>query len=260
MPNVQPFYNEYLTVATLGMRANMEPCRVISRVNLSGLSIGFGTVAVRGSTDQAVQTVAQTGIYLGIVGRDPTVRPTFVDMYAPNDIMAIYTKGVIWVTAAGSVTPGQAAYYDGVGNITSVNGAGPAQGAINFTVNPVAGQTITLNGTAVTFEASGATGNQANVGTTLSASMIALLAALQASADTQLVKFTYALANNNTTLLLTAVTAGTGGNALTVATNVTGATVNAATLLGGIAATVAIPNAQFDSTAAPGALVKLRLN
>jgi hypothetical protein len=90
--------------------------------------------------------------------------------------------------------------------------------------------------------------------------MLALLSFLQGSADTQLVKFTYALANNNTTLVLTAATSGTGGNALTYSTTVAGATAGGATLLGGTAANVAIPNAEFDSTATPGGLVKLRLN
>jgi hypothetical protein len=260
MANLQPVYGEYLAPAIAGMRANMEPARVISRINGSGLTVGMGVAVTRGSTDMTVQTPVQGGKYLGVTGLDPTVRPTFVDKYATNDIMAIYTKGVLWVTATASVTPGQAAYYDGVGNFTNVTGAGFGSGRIDFTANPTASSTIVLNGTTATFVASGATGTQVNIGTTLSASMLALLSMLQGSSDTQLVKFTYALANNNTTLVLTAATSGTGGNALTYTTTVPGATAGAGTLLGGTSANTAIPNAEFDSTAAPGGLVKLRLS
>lgn len=260
MANLQPFYGEYLNVGLPGMRANMEPARVISRINGSGLPIGFGVVVTRGSTDMTVQTPTQGGKYLGVTGMTHAVTPAYTDKFPPLDEMAIYTKGVLWVVAGASVTPGQAAYYDGVGNFTNVTGAGFAQGRIDFTANPTASSTIVLNGTTVTFVASGASGTQVNLGSTLSATMLALLSFLQGSADTQLVKFTYALANNNTTLVLTAASSGTGGNALTYTTTVPGATTGAGTLLGGTSANTAIPNAEFDSTAAPGGLVKLRLN
>ena len=110
----------------------------------------------------------------------------------------------------------------------------PAAGSIAFTGQPTANQTITLNGTVITFVASGATGSQVNIGGSLTATLAALLTFLQGSADTQLVKFSYAV--NGNTLGLTAVTAGTSGNALTIATNVTGATPSGATLSGGLAA------------------------
>ncbi|MFG1388810.1 autotransporter outer membrane beta-barrel domain-containing protein [Xanthobacter versatilis] len=113
------------------------------------------------------------------------------------------------------------------------NAAVAATGSVSFTTNPSASSTITLNGTAVTFVASGATGNQVNIGGSLSATLASLLTLLQGSADTQLVKFTYAVVG--TSLNLTAATAGTAGNSLTIATNVSGATASGATLSGGTA-------------------------
>lgn len=261
MGNVQPNYNEYMSPAIVGMRANLEPARTISRLCLPVAGMGMGLVATYGTSDDNARNVASGGAYLGITGLDPTVRPGFTvlpDMYVYQDIMSIYTKGVIWVKAQVNVTPGQAVYYDGNGYLTTVSGAGFATGSAAFTVNPTASSTLTLNGTAVTFVASGATGTQVNIGATLAATLTSLLSMLQGSADAQLVKFTYAL--QGTTLALTATTAGTGGNALTLATTVPGATLSGSTLTGGTAANTAIPNATFDSTATAGGLVKLRLN
>lgn len=261
MANLQPTYGEYLAPAIVGMRANMEPARVITRVCNVLAGMPFGVVAVRASgDDDAAQNVASGGGYLGVVGIDHGVRPGITaspDMFVYQDLMHIYTMGVIWVKAQAAVTPGQQAYYDGNGYLTSVSGAGLATGSIAFTVNPTAGQTISFSGSTVTFVASGATGLQVNIGANLAATLTSLLAFLTASADTNLVTATYSL--SGTTLLIQAVTGGTAGNSKALATTVTGATTSGATLTGGTAANTIIPNAQFDSTAAAQGLVKLRL-
>lgn len=122
---------------------------------------------------------------------------------------------------------------DAAATVTLQDNGVAATGNIAFTTNPVAATTVTLGGTAVTFVASGATGNQVNIGGTLATTLASLLSFLQASADVNLVKFTYAL--NGNTLNLTAATTGTSGNSLTVATNVSGATASGATLTGGVA-------------------------
>lgn len=112
--------------------------------------------------------------------------------------------------------------------------AAAATGSAVFSANPTAADTLTLNGTVVTFVASGATGTQVNIGNNLAATLQNLITMLQASADAQLVKFSYAIANF--TLNLTAVTAGTGGNSLTIAKTSTAITLSGATLTGGAAA------------------------
>lgn len=106
-----------------------------------------------------------------------------------------------------------------------------AIGSYTFAGQPAANDTITINGTVVTFVASGATGNQVNIGASLTVTLASLLAFLSASADVQLVKFTYIVVGS--VLYLTAVTAGTGGNALTIAKVGTNITVSGATLAGG---------------------------
>ena len=113
-------------------------------------------------------------------------------------------------------------------------GAAFATGSITWTANPAAAATLVFNGTTVTFVSSGATGLLVNIGAYLFATLANLLTLLQASADTQLVKFQYSVAS--ATLNLVATTPGTGGNALTLAqSGTTNATLSAATLTGGAA-------------------------
>lgn len=106
-----------------------------------------------------------------------------------------------------------------------------AQGNILFVVNQDNLDTITLNGTAVTFVAGGADPdlNQVNIGGDLAATLENLIAFLDAADDAELVKFTYTLAGAQ--LNLEAVTPGAGGNALTIAAD--NATASGGTLTGG---------------------------
>ncbi len=108
-----------------------------------------------------------------------------------------------------------------------------ATGLITIATNPAASDTLTIAGTAITFEMSGASGNQVNLGGTPALTAAALLTFLQASVDANLVKCTYA-ASGSTGIAVTAAAVGTGGNALTLATSVPAKiTLSGATLAGG---------------------------
>ena len=108
-------------------------------------------------------------------------------------------------------------------------------GWISLPTNPIATNTITLNGNAWTFVASGAVGNQANIGGNAAATMTTLVTNLNASADAQVAKNTYAvLPGSPTTLQITSKTAGTGNNGYTLATNVSGGTVSPGGMTGGM--------------------------
>jgi hypothetical protein len=105
-----------------------------------------------------------------------------------------------------------------------------AVGNISFSSNPAASSTITLGGTVVTF------GTDVTIGATLPATLINLLAFLEASVDANLVKFSYSIADNSNKLLLYAKLTGTTGNALTLAASTVPAshgTVSGANLSGG---------------------------
>jgi hypothetical protein len=112
-------------------------------------------------------------------------------------------------------------------------GAASATGTATFSANPAVADSLTLNGTVVSFVASGATGTQVNIGNNLPATLVNLINMLQNSADTQLVKFAYSLVGF--VLNLTAVTPGVGGNSLTIAKTSTAITLSGATLTGGAA-------------------------
>lgn len=117
--------------------------------------------------------------------------------------------------------------------------ASAAVGYFNFAANPANNDQITLNGTAITLVTGTPSGSQVQIGADTTATLAALLAFLQASADTQLVKFTPSVVMASVSvgrLYLVAATAGTGGNALTTVKNVgANITVSGATLAGATA-------------------------
>ncbi len=109
-----------------------------------------------------------------------------------------------------------------------------ATGSIAFSAQPAANSTVTINGTAFTFVASGATGNQVNIGANLAATMTALATALNASAVPGVAVATYTGAAAALTILHDTV--GAAGNAFTLAASTSPAsngTVSGATLSGG---------------------------
>ena len=104
-----------------------------------------------------------------------------------------------------------------------------ATGYITFGSNPSADDTVTLNGVAITFKASGASGNQVNIGASLTATLVALTSFLNASANASLTVANYS--SDATKLYIEYKTTGTGGNAYTLAASA--GTRSAATLSGG---------------------------
>jgi hypothetical protein len=102
-----------------------------------------------------------------------------------------------------------------------------AVGSITFVSNPINNSTITLNGVVWTFVTSGATGNQTNIGGSLSATLAALATQLNSSADPQISKVTWTV--TPTVLTGTFDTANPLGGAYTIATTVAGASVSGAT-------------------------------
>lgn len=110
--------------------------------------------------------------------------------------------------------------------------ADAASGSIVFSAQPAVNSTVTINGVSWAFKASGATGNQVNIGVNLAATMTALATALNASAEADVAEATYTA--NATGIAIAHDTDGPDGNAFTLASSGTSnATVSAATLIGG---------------------------
>lgn len=112
-------------------------------------------------------------------------------------------------------------------------GAGDAAtGTITFSAQPAPDSTITINGVAFTFKASGASGNQINIGADLATTIGNIVTKLNGSADTAVDDATYS--GSATVLTITNDTAGVAGNTFTLAAGTgSNGTVSGATLAGG---------------------------
>lgn len=121
-----------------------------------------------------------------------------------------------------------------------------AVGSVTFAGNPANNDTVTLNGTAVTFKAAGPVGNQVLIGATLGATLTNLVTFLNASVDANISQATYS--NNTTKLFVINKTAGAGGNAFTLAASV--AVPSGGTLGGGAGTSVATMSNLITGTGA----------
>lgn len=115
-----------------------------------------------------------------------------------------------------------------------VAGVVAATGSIAFSGQPAVNSTVTINGTVFTFVASGATGNQCNIGANLPATMTALAVVLNASVVPGVAAATYT--GGAAALTIAYDTMGHAGNAFTLAASSSPAsngTPSGATLTGG---------------------------
>ena len=117
-----------------------------------------------------------------------------------------------------------------LGNPTSAGVA--ATGNITFTANPSAGNSININGTTWQFVASGATGNQTNIGASLAATLTQLATDLNASAVGNITPATYSNSGGTALGIVYDVNGG-AGNAFTIASGNPNGVVSGATLSGG---------------------------
>jgi hypothetical protein len=250
------------------MIADMTKSDVQTRLCETTAGIGFGLAVSYGTQSDEGAILGGTN-FLGISVRDITLNRVPidplsltlsennpVDTYLQRMNMGVMTRGHIWVRAGGPAAPGGALFFDANGKLCSAAGGSAASGKVAFTTNPAAGQTITIAGTVWTFVASGATGTQTNIGGTLSDTLVALAAGLNASADVNIVLQTYAAYPTSpqpggaSELHYAVKAVGTAGNGLVVTTNVPGATVTAAS--GGTAAATAISGGFWVTTAIAG--------
>lgn len=123
-----------------------------------------------------------------------------------------------------SVTPDDNAF---VGTLPSTQ----AQGFIQLVCNAQPNNTLTLNGTLITFVSSTPTGNQVLIGTTAAITANNLEAFLTASSDVNLSAASYSVDSNIVTI--TAATSGAAGNSYTLASSGSAVKLSGVTLTGG---------------------------
>jgi len=124
------------------------------------------------------------------------------------------------------------------GSPTTTQGTAAA-GNFKFSAQPEDGATITIGGADWTFKASGASGDQSLIGSTLRDTLTNAVIGLNASATTAIKAQTYTLNDAGDTIVVTSDTIGTSGNSVTLAASDSGddadshATASGATLSGG---------------------------
>lgn len=133
----------------------------------------------------------------------------------------------------GSLT-GAVCTWNGSAFVITSNSTGPganATGTITFSGNPAANDTVTVQGTAITFVASSPVGSQVVIGGTDTITAANLLSFLQASTDANIDQATYS--SSGLVITVTDKTPGTGGNSFTLAKSSSAIAVSAGTLSGG---------------------------
>lgn len=159
---------------------------------------------------------------------NPTFFQTASDAYNFDSRLEDHMSGMAGGAKSGSV------------QCTSINNdAVAAHGTFTFSAAASASDTVLINGVTFTGEASGATGNQFNVGVSATQTATNLAAAINGSA-TALVSGTVKATPALGVVTITAKTTGPSGNAITIAKGVDAGSVNTvsgARLTGGTADT-----------------------
>jgi hypothetical protein len=213
--------NDIITIAVSQALAGKP-----SALQQSGIIISQGgTTLGAGNSKLVYQTSDLTAILTPGGGAAATeLQNKYATFYANNKTTAVLilelgtagTRAYGTVTFNGNPSPGVQAY-----------------GTITLTQNPANGDTLTINGTVITFVAGAPVGNQVQIGASNLATTAALVVFLNASADVNLALSTYAYINDVVTA--TARIYGTAGDAYTLATsNAVAITLSGATFTGGV--------------------------
>jgi hypothetical protein len=184
------------------------------------------------------------------VGDLPQQPAAYAETYQPDQLIA----GGLHLVTANATIGGNASLQRGsvlgqitTGALAATAGKTQASGTILLAAVPTAGDTLTIQGTVITFVAANPTGNQVLIGgpgvdgnpvaiPTIAGTAAALINFLNGSTDVNLAKLTYSLLS--ATITATAIIFGTGGNAYTLATsNATAFTLSGSVLSGGTANT-----------------------
>lgn len=228
-----------LTSATTGAGSRASGSITVSTNPSYGVRAS-GTIELTGQPDPS-DTVTIKGTTVTFVSGTPTGNQVQIGGSAALTSAALQT-----FLAASADANLAANIYNTVGQITTITArvygtAGNAYGLLksgaNITVSGatlsggVAADTVTVNGTAITFVPSNATGNQVVVAPTAAGTAGNLQTFLEDSVDSNIDDATYSL--DGTVITVTAVDTGTGGNSFTLAETGTSITVSGATLSGG---------------------------
>lgn len=236
---------EYLGAVAWFGQAPQPTSLIIGRwvkTNSAGQLIG-GAVSAANQVMAVWNAIANGAAEVSVDGIPYSLNGMDFTLAANMNAVAVIIQTVLAAASAGSTVVWDAVYKRFVvtsgstGATSSVSFfRGPtATGTITFAGNPANNDTVTLNGTVVTFKAAGPVGNQVLIGGTLALTLTALAAFLNASVDANISQATYVA--TATKLYVVAKVIGAGGNAFTLAASV--AVPSAGTLAGGSGTSIA---------------------
>lgn len=245
-----------------------------------GADIPFGMAVTQSAAGSKFAQLGGGGTFLGITARDVTldgrqlspavdpVAPSPVDEFDLYRNMPILSRGRIYAQPDTNVAPGDPVYYDyDTGQLGSSASGRSGVDSIAFSGQPAVNDTITFNGTVVTFVASGPTATHCVIGPTLGDTLTALAALLNASTDGNINDATYGASppspggagqgSGANKLNIAHDTPGAGGNAYTLAKSCSAATLGGATMTGGGGGDDATGSVVFSANPIDGSTITL---
>ena len=215
---------------TISLDTNPSPgAQAQGTITLSGQPSPGDTVVIKGTTVTFVSGTP-TGNQVQISAIDAT--HTSANLQAFLQGSADTNLSALTYNTIGLVTTMTARVYGTAGNSYTLTKSGSNIAVSGATLaGGVAADTLTVNGTAITFVATPPTGNQVLVAPTVAGTAGNLQTLLAASVDSNIDQATYATVGTLTTV--TAKLAGTAGNSFTLAKSSSHITLSGATLSGG---------------------------
>lgn len=211
-----------------------QPASVMIGRWLASATAGYNLGAILSPTQQVISAwtgITSGGFEVAIDGASATslTGMNFSSVTNLNGIASIITA------AFATASVGAACTWNGSSFVITSSSTGPgasATGTVTLTGQPAANDTLTIDGTAITFVTSSPVGNQVVIGTSSAVTFANLLTFLQQSADTNISKATYQNLSGQI-ITVTAKTPGTAGNSFTLAKSSSALAVSAGDLAGG---------------------------
>jgi hypothetical protein len=216
--------------AELYYSQNPKPVNLMIGRWLSAATAGFNLGGIQSPAQQVLAnwTAITTGAFkIPINGAAPSA-VTGLDFSTATNLNGV--ASIITAALTGAVCT-----WNGESFVITSSTTGPgayASGTITLAGQPAANDTLTVNGTAITFVASSPVGNQVVIGATSALTFANLLTFLQQSQDTNIAQATYQNLSGQV-ITVTDKVAGTAGNSFSLVKSSTAITLSAATLAGG---------------------------
>lgn len=188
----------------------------VCKVFYNNVDLGY----TQGGVDVTVKTETHK------VNVDQFGKTTINEVILSRDVTAKVPLAETTLENLVAIMPGAA--------LTEVGGVA-ATGTITIATNPTDGDTVTVNGVAITFKTGSATGNQVVIGASAAATATALAAFLNAASQAALSVATYVATAS--AVSVTYDVKGVAGNAFSLASGQASVTVSGAKLTGGVAST-----------------------